>query len=107
MEKLAEVRKRREVAQARAKAENEASEAMETERKAKAAAAIGAAANGADDEKKKKKKSKDVVIPKLDKITIKKMKPAQMKDALKLRGLEIQGNAKALQERLLKYEQGR
>ena len=35
------------------------------------------------------------------------VKPAQMKEALKERGLDYQGNAKALQERLLKYESER
>lgn len=32
------------------------------------------------------------------------MKPAQLKDALKERGLDIQGNAKTLTERLVKHE---
>ena len=32
------------------------------------------------------------------------MKPAQLKEALKERGQDIQGNAKALLDRLLKYE---
>ena len=58
-----------------------------------------------DDGKKKKKKEKS--IPKLSKIEIKKMKPAQMKDALKERGLEIQGNAKTLTKRLVDYEEAR
>ena len=55
----------------------------------------------------KKKKSKEKDIPKLTKIEIKKMKPAQMKEALKERGLEIQGNAKTLTARLLEYEESR
>merc|ERR1719410_178501 len=91
MEKLAEVRKRREEAEARNKAEKEAADALEAERKkqAEAAGAIN------DDEKKSKKKSsKSNSIPKLDKIKIKKMKPTQLKEHLKVRGLDIQGNAK-------------
>lgn len=111
MEKLAEVRARREAAESRAKMEEETSKALEEERK-KAAAAAGAMNeddSDDDDNKKKKKKSskKDKEIPKLDKIAIKKMKPSQMKEALKLRGLEIQGNAKALTQRLLDYENAR
>ena len=54
----------------------------------------------------KKKKGADA-IEKLDKITIKKMKPAQLKEALKERGLDIQGNAKALTSRLLEFETNR
>ena len=50
----------------------------------------------------KKKGKKD--IPKLNKISIKRMKPPQLKEALKARGLDIQGNAKTLTERLLKHE---
>ena len=38
--------------------------------------------------------------PKLDKRKVKKMKPAQLKEELKLRGLSIQGNAKELVARL-------
>ena len=98
MEKLAEVKKRREEAAAKAKMEEEAALAQEEERK-KAAAAVNA-----DSEEKKKKKSKKEGPPKLDKIAIKKMKPAQMKEALKERGLDIQGNKTQLTERLLKYE---
>merc|ERR1711982_235697 len=106
MEKLAEVRKRREEAEARNKAEKEAADALEAERRKQAEAA---GAFGGDDEKKSKKKSssksKDS-IPKLDKIKI-KMKPAQLKEQLKLRGLDIQGNAKQLTQRLLEYEENR
>ena len=49
-------------------------------------------------------KADDGSIPKLDKIAIKKMKPAVMKEALQARGLEIQGNAKVLMKRLVDYE---
>ena len=38
--------------------------------------------------------------PKLDKRKVKKMKPAQLKEELKLRGLSTQGNAKELVARL-------
>ena len=108
MAKLAEVRARREAAAAKAAAEKEEEEAIEAERKelAARAGALRLEDNDEEDDKKKKTKKKDKKnnIPKLDKITIKRMKPAQMKTALKERGLEIQGNAKTLTERLLKYE---
>lgn len=97
MEKLAEVKKRREAAAAKAKQEEETAKAQEEDRKKKVAAA-----NVNDDGEKKKKKKEG--IPKLSSITIKKMKPNQMKEALKARGLDIQGNKKELQDRLLKYE---
>lgn len=100
LRKLAEVRKRREEAEAKRKAEEEAVKELEEARKQEAWAVTG---DGASDQKKESKK-KTEKIPKLDKIAIKKMKPAQMKEALKLRGLDIQGNAKALTDRLLKYE---
>lgn len=112
MAKLAEVRARREAAEAKAKLEREAAEAAEAERK-KQAEAVGALDSDDDDDdgKKKKKSSKKKSgkddIPKLDKIAIKKMKPAQMKEALKVRGLDIQGNAKQLMERLIAYEKDR
>lgn len=110
MEKLAEVRARREKAQARAKAEKDLAEAIEEDRKKKVAElnAFDQDSDSDTDKKKKKKSSKKGNdIPKLDKISIKKMKPAQMKEALKERGLEIQGNAKTLTDRLLKYEASR
>lgn len=102
--KLEEVRKRREEAEARRKAEEEAEVAVELQHKAKIAALEDEDDDGED--KKKKKKTK-AAIPKLSKIEIKKMKPAQMKDALKERGLDIQGNAKALTARLVEYEENR
>jgi len=43
-------------------------------------------------------------LPKLDKIAIKKMKPALMKEALKARGLAIQGSAADLTKRLTEFE---
>lgn len=106
MEKLTEVRKRREEAEQRAKAEKESQEMMEEERK-KMVAAIGEDSDSEDDKNKKKKGSKKASIPKLDKISIKKMKPAQLKEALKARDLDIQGNAKELTTRLLDYEASR
>mmetsp|Transcript_14371 Transcript_14371/g.13888 ORF Transcript_14371/g.13888 Transcript_14371/m.13888 type:complete len:227 (-) Transcript_14371:159-839(-) len=107
MSKLAEVRARREASEARAKMEKDAADAIEDERRNKAVQ-LGAFDEDSDDEgKKKKSKKKTKEIPKLDKITIKKMKPAQMKEELKLRGLEIQGNSKQLTERLSKYEASR
>ena len=113
MAKLAEVRKRREEAQKKAKLEKESSEQLEKERRQKAEAAGALDDSDSDseeDKKKKKKKSKKKgaeSVPKLDKITIKKMKPTQLKEALKSRGLDIQGNAKALTQRLLDYEASR
>ena len=109
MAKLAEVKKRREAAAKKAAAEKEETEKLEKERKALAEAS-GAFDDDSDDDaegKKKSKKSKkkdSPKIPKLDKITIKKMKPTALKAALKERGLDIQGNAKTLTERLLKFE---
>eukprot|EP00522_Entomoneis_paludosa_P008236 CAMPEP_0172455432 /NCGR_PEP_ID=MMETSP1065-20121228/12064_1 /TAXON_ID=265537 /ORGANISM="Amphiprora paludosa, Strain CCMP125" /LENGTH=197 /DNA_ID=CAMNT_0013207893 /DNA_START=54 /DNA_END=647 /DNA_ORIENTATION=- len=101
MSKLAEVRKRREEAEKRRKAEEQAAIELEEERKKLAAMTT------ADEEDSGKKKKGKSTIPKLDKISIKKMKPTQMKEALKERGLEIQGNAKQLQQRLLDYEAAR
>mmetsp|Transcript_22085 Transcript_22085/g.25127 ORF Transcript_22085/g.25127 Transcript_22085/m.25127 type:complete len:233 (+) Transcript_22085:101-799(+) len=117
MEKLAEVRKRREDAKKKAAAEKETIDAIENERKSKAKAFAAAVdsdddSDSSDDDKKKKKSSKksskkSTSIPKLDKIVIKKMKPTQLKEALKTRDLDIQGNAKALLKRLLDYEESR
>ena len=104
MAKLAEVKARREAAKAKVAAEEEDDIQAEEDRK-KAVEAANAGGDS-DDDKKKKKKGKGG-IPKIDKIAIKKMKPAQLKEALKERGLEIQGNAKTLQARLIKYEQER
>ena len=121
MAKLAEVKARREAAAAKKAAEEEAAKLAEEERKKKAEQA-GVWDSGSDsdddDDKKKKKKKKDSKKskskgggeydgPKLDKITIKKMKPAQLKDALKERGQDIQGNAKTLTARLLEFEANR
>lgn len=103
MSKLAEVRRRREEAESRRKLEEEEEKQQEEELKKMAALAVGED----DAEKKKKKKKEKEEIPKLDKIQIKKMKPATLKDALKERGLDYQGTAKALQERLIAYEAAR
>ena len=107
MAKLAEVKARRAAGEAKVRAEKEAADQAEAERK-KAFEAANAALSDDEDEggKKKKKKSKPV-IPKLDKIAVKKMKPAQLKEALKERELEIQGSAKELMARLLTYEENR
>lgn len=100
MERLAQVRLRREQAAARRKEEEEAAALAEVERQQQLAATLD------DDGKSSNKKNKNS-IPKLDKITIKKMKPAKLKEALKERGLDIQGNAKTLVDRLLQYETAR
>lgn len=105
MAKLEAVRKRREQAEKRRLVEEEAEKAQEEERMAQAKALQEDDSD--DDGKKKKKKGKAQEIPKLSKIEIKKMKPALLKEALKERGLEIQGNAKALTARLLEYEEKR
>lgn len=103
MAKLNEVKARRAAGIAKVAAEKEAAELAEADRKAAAEAA-----NGGESKKEKKSEKKGKSgIPKLDKIAIKKMKPAQLKEALKERKLEIQGNAKALQTRLLDYEKDR
>ena len=120
MAKLAEVKARREVAAAKKAAEAEATKLEEEERKKKVEQAgvwDSGSDSDSDDDKKKKKKKKDSKKsksgkggdggfdgPKLDKITIKKMKPAQLKEALKERGQDIQGNAKTLTTRLLDFE---
>ncbi|KAL3782229.1 hypothetical protein ACHAWO_000802 [Cyclotella atomus] len=106
MAKLAEVKARREAAQAKAAAEKEAEKAAEEARKLAAKQANEEASDSDDDGGKKKKKG-GKSIPKLDKIAIKKMKPTQLKEALKERGLDIQGNAKQLTDRLLEYEKNR
>ena len=105
MAKLAEVKARREAAKAKAAAESEAAAAAEEARKAAVKQANEGDSDSDDGGKKKKKGGKS--IPKLDKIAIKKMKPTQLKEALKERGLDIQGNAKQLTERLLGYEKNR
>lgn len=97
----AEVRARREKQAAAKKAAEDEEKRVEEERQKAALAA------GAIGEKSKEKKKKSSGPPKLDKITIKKMKPAQLKEALKERDLDIQGNAKSLTARLLKYEEER
>jgi hypothetical protein len=107
MKKLQFVRRRREEAEKRRKAEEETEVAIEAERVAQSAARIAAESDSDDDGKKKKKKGKVKEIPKLTKIDIKKMKPALLKEALKERSLEIQGNAKILTARLLEYEEAR
>jgi len=106
MEKLAEVKKRREI---KAKAE----QAKEVENfRINTDTYLGLDKNKVDtknklliSENKEKKKVKGL-SEKLDKITIKKMKPTQLKESLKQRGLDIQGNAKVLTQRLLEYELG-
>jgi len=104
MAKLEIVRKRREKAEVRRKAEEEAELAVDMERKTHLKD-IGD--DDSEDGGKKKKKSKAKEMPKLTTIVIKKMKPSQMKDALKERGLDIQGNKNALTARLLEYEGNR
>jgi len=100
LKKLEAVRKRREMAEARRKMELEADLAQEIERKAKVS-------DDVDNDCKMKKKSKEKNIPKLTKIEIKKMKPALMKEALKERNLDIQGNKNILTARLVEYEASR
>jgi len=85
----------------------------ERRKKALAAGALNVSDDEDDDEgnnknsKKKKDKGEKGGIPKLDKIAIKKMKPALLKEALKLRELDIQGTAKELIQRLVDYEENR
>jgi hypothetical protein len=110
MAKLEYVRKRREVAEKRRVAEEEADKAIEDERIAQSNARQAANERDSDDEddkKKKKKKGGVKEIPQLSKIDIKKMKPALLKEALKERALDIQGNSKVLTARLLEYEAAR
>lgn len=95
--KLEAVRKRREEAEAKRKVEEEAARALEMEQKAKLAELKllpdeddddgGNDDNNDDDAKGKKKKKKETSIPKLSKIEIKKMKPAQMKDGASIQNV--------------------
>merc|ERR1712238_579771 len=85
MSKLEAVRKRREIAEARRKMEQEEELAQETERMGISAPVYDT--DDDDDDGKKKKK-----------------KPALMKEALKERNLDIQGNKNALTTRLIEYE---
>eukprot|EP00571_Detonula_confervacea_P011704 CAMPEP_0172297038 /NCGR_PEP_ID=MMETSP1058-20130122/213_1 /TAXON_ID=83371 /ORGANISM="Detonula confervacea, Strain CCMP 353" /LENGTH=269 /DNA_ID=CAMNT_0013006141 /DNA_START=40 /DNA_END=849 /DNA_ORIENTATION=+ len=103
MAKLNEVKARRAAAAAKVDAAKEAEDLAEAERKE----AVDAANTRSGKDKKESKKKEKSGPPKLDKIAIKKMKPAALKEALKERKLEIQGNAKALQTRLLEYEADR
>mmetsp|Transcript_20895 Transcript_20895/g.30899 ORF Transcript_20895/g.30899 Transcript_20895/m.30899 type:complete len:227 (+) Transcript_20895:59-739(+) len=112
MEALAKVKRRREESEKKAKELEEIENAVEAERLAGRASAVALTLDDSDsddeDAKKKKKKSKKKTeIPKIDKIGIKKMKPAQLKEALKERGCDIQGNAKTLTARLLEFEANR
>uniref|UniRef100_A0A7S0BVB7 SAP domain-containing protein n=1 Tax=Proboscia inermis TaxID=420281 RepID=A0A7S0BVB7_9STRA len=106
MAKLAEVKQRREDERLKREAVKQMEEeaAKQQMKKTETTATFG---DNKKDEKKKKKKDGKSKIAKLDKISVKKMKPAQLKEALKERGLDIQGNAKALTERLLAYEKER
>lgn len=123
MAKLEEVRKRREAAAQRALEEREIKGTAELEARERAQK-MGIleeedddSEDEVDDNKKKPDDKKNKVsssnkkstpiIPKLDKIAIKKMKPTQLKEALKARNLDIQGNAKELTDRLLEYEAAR
>lgn len=107
--KLEAVRKRREVAEKKRKEEEEAAALAEADLKMKAAALQETVEDDSDDDDKKKKKKSGGAksLPKLSKIDIKKMKPALLKEALKERGLDIQGNAKQLTARLIEYEEAR
>lgn len=105
--KLQAVKKRREEAEKKRLEQEEMEKQAEAENKAKAAAITEDDSDSDDDGKKKKKKSTKADIPKLSKIEIKKMKPALLKEALKERGLDIQGNAKVLTQRLIDYEESR
>ena len=78
---------------------------MKAEKEKKAAEKVKESAARAKARKdKSKKKKKDAPAPEgpLDTIAIKKMKPKDLKIALKARGLSYQGSKKELQERLMK-----
>jgi hypothetical protein len=117
MAKLEEIRKRREAAAQRALEDKETKDSAEKEARERALKMGLLEEEDEDDEeeddkpevKKKTSSSKKSTpsIQKLDKITIKKMKPAQLKDALKARDLDIQGNSKELTDRLLEFEAAR
>ena len=90
MARLAEMKKRREAKKAKRLAEKQAAEEAERERER---AAAEAQAGGDDSD------SDDEVLTKIE---IKKMKPPQIKERLKKKGLSTQGNKKAIMDRLLK-----
>ena len=91
--RLAEIKKRREEAEAKKKADAEKAKQEEVEAKAKAKALNAA-------QPKEEESEKDKIL-KFTKIEIKKMKPAVLKEHLKELGLPIQGNAKKLTAALL------
>eukprot|EP00943_MAST-04B_sp_MAST-4B-sp1_P008305 g8305.t1 len=93
--RLEEVKKRRE--EAKKQREKEA-----TEKEAMNQRALEAAqANNNDKTKDGGADAEKNEILALDKVSIKKMKPAMMKEKLKVLGLSYQGNKKALEKRLL------
>ena len=88
----------------------------EAAKKAEEAARVAAELEERNNKQREREKAKgggatadkdDGGIPRLDKIAIKKMKPALLKEALKERGLDIQGTGKDLEARLLAYEEKR
>ena len=81
-------------AAAKKKAEADALKAANEDAKAAAKMLQADQPEEVDDEKS--------AVLKLSKVEIKKMKPAVIKDKLKVLGLPIQGNKKALIDRLLK-----
>ena len=95
MERLREAKKRREEAAAKVKKDSADAEkqkalaAMEAEA-SKASSFFEVADGGAPED-----------APKLESRKVKAMKPTQLKEELKLRGLSTQGNAKELQKRLI------
>jgi hypothetical protein len=113
MEKLNEVKRRREESEKKAKEQEEIENAVEAERLAARSSAVALTLDDSDSDgedakkKKKKSKSKKAELPKIGKIDIKKMKPAMLKEALKERGCDIQGNNKILTARLLEFEENR
>lgn len=108
MERLKQAKARREAQEALVKKDS-----AEEERQKLLAAAANELCKGAQDfEREGRELAKklqgqsffekvDDAPPKLNKIKVKKMKPAQLKEELKLRGLDIQGTGKQLLARLI------
>jgi hypothetical protein len=89
--RLAIIKRKREADRAKREAEEKARKEMGASKK-----------KAKDDEKEV-----EAVTSKLSSMEIKKMKPPQLKEALKERSLPIQGNKADLVKRLVEYENGR
>ena len=95
--RLEEVKKRRE--EAKKKRDKDVADKEAANQRALEAAKANDSKKSSNDANDEDDAKKEVLS--LDKVTIKKMKPALMKENLKILGLSIQGNKKVLEKRLL------